>query len=238
MVGDRQRPTAYKQSLGIPEVMRSLVQLAPWNDVEVLGDILQERGQEIAAIIVEPMLGNGSGLMPQPGYLQFLREQCDEYGIVLIFDEVKTGFRMAAGGAREYFGVTPDLSTYAKALGNGYPIAAIGGHRDIMMTMGPGKVFQGGTYTGNAVSTAAADATLEFMQTGQVFPQIEKVGRVIMDGIDEILNRHGVPHFVTGVPGMFGICFTDKLPRDWRDLKACVGSSWADCNHKRRSMMG
>jgi glutamate-1-semialdehyde 2,1-aminomutase len=182
---------------------------------------LQERGQEIAAIIVEPMLGNGSGLMPQPGYLQFLREQCDEYGIVLIFDEVKTGFRMAAGGAREYFGVTPDLSTYAKALGNGYPIAAIGGHRDIMMTMGPGKVVQGGTYTGNAVSTAAADATLEFMQTGQVFPQIEKVGRVIMDGIDEILNRHGVPHFVTGVPGMFGICFTDKLPRDWRDLKAC-----------------
>jgi glutamate-1-semialdehyde 2,1-aminomutase len=220
-VGDRQRPTAYKQSLGIPEIMRDLVQLAPWNDVEVLGDILQERGQEIAAIIVEPMLGNGAGLMPQPGYLQFLREQCDEHGIVLIFDEVKTGFRMAAGGAQEYFGVIPDISTYAKALGNGYPIAAIGGHHDIMMTMGPGKVFQGGTYTGNAVSTAAADATLEFMQSGQVFPQIEKVGGMIMSGIDDILNRHGVPHFVTGVPGMFGICFADKLPRDWRDLKAC-----------------
>jgi glutamate-1-semialdehyde 2,1-aminomutase len=220
-VGNRQRPTAYKQSLGIPEIMRTLIELAPWNDVEVLGDILQEKGDQIAAIIVEPMLGNGAGLMPQPGFLQFLRDQCDQYGIVLIFDEVKTGFRMAAGGAQEYFGVIPDISTYAKALGNGYPIAAIGGHRDIMMTMGPGKVFQGGTYTGNVVSTAAADAVLEFMQSGQVFPQIEKVGRLIMEGIGEILNRHSIPHFVNGVPGMFGITFTDKQPRDWRDLHTC-----------------
>jgi glutamate-1-semialdehyde 2,1-aminomutase len=220
-VGNRQRPTAYKQSLGIPEIMRTLIELAPWNDVEVLGDILQEKGDQIAAIIVEPMLGNGAGLMPQPGFLQFLRDQCDQYGIVLIFDEVKTGFRMAAGGAQEYFGVIPDISTYAKALGNGYPIAAIGGHRDIMMTMGPGKVFQGGTYTGNVVSTAAADAVLEFMQSGQVFPQIEKVGRMIMEGIGEILNRHSIPHFVNGVPGMFGITFTDKQPRDWRDLHTC-----------------
>ena len=220
-VGDRQRPTAYKQSWGIPEVMRDLVQLAPWNDVEVLGDILQEKGEQIAAIIVEPTLGNGNGLMPQPGYHQFLREQCDQYGIVLIFDEVKTGFRIAAGGAREYFGVIPDISTYAKALGNGYPIAAIGGKRDIMMTMGPGKVFQGGTYTGNVVSTAAADAVLEFMQTGQVFPKIEKVGRMIMDGMHEILNRHGVSHVINGLPAMFAPCFTDKQPRDWRDLKAC-----------------
>ncbi len=220
-VGDRQRPTAHKQSLGIPEVMRDLVQLAPWNDVEVLGDILQERGQEIAAIIVEPMLGNGAGLMPQPGYMQFLRDQCNEYGIVLIFDEVKTGFRMAAGGAREYFGVIPDLSTYAKALGNGYPIAAIGGYRDIMMTMGPGKVFQGGTYTGNVISTAAADAVLEYMQMGNVFPQLEKVGGILMTGIAEILNRHSVPHVINGVPAMFGICFTNQQPRDWRDLQTC-----------------
>ncbi len=217
-VGDRNSPRAHKQSLGIPEMMRSLIQLCPWNDVEVLGDILQKRGEEIAAIIVEPILGNGNGLMPQPGYLEFLREQCDQYGIVLIFDEVKTGFRIAAGGARELFKVIPDLSTYAKALGNGYPVAAIGGGKDIMMTLAPGKVFQGGTYTGNVVSTAAADATLEFMQSGQVFPQIEKVGRTIMEGIDEILNRYSIPHFINGVPAMFGIALAEKQPKDWRDL--------------------
>ena len=217
-VGNRQSPRAYKQSLGIPEIMRSLVQLCPWNDVEVLGEMLQEKGEQIAAVIVETILGNGNGLMPQPGYLEFLREQCDQYGIVLIFDEVKTGFRIAAGGAREYFGVRPDITTYAKALGNGYPIAAIGGSKDIMMTFGPGKVFQGGTYTGNVVSTAAADATLEFMQSGKVFPQIKKVGTMLMEGIDEILNRYGVPHVINGVPAMFGVCLTEIQPRDWRDL--------------------
>ncbi|MEM7345628.1 MAG: guanitoxin biosynthesis PLP-dependent transaminase GntE [Chloroflexota bacterium] len=217
-IGDRNQPVGYKQSLGIPEVMRDLTVLSPWNDFEVLGDILQKRGQEIAGIIVEPMLGNGNGLMPQPGYLEFLREQCDEHGIVLIFDEVKTGFRMAPGGAREYFGVTPDISTYAKALGNGYPIAAMGGHKDIMMALGPGKVFQGGTYTGNVVSTAAADATLEQIQSGKVFEQLNKIGGILMTGISEVLDRHGVAHVINGVPAMFGLALTEEKLTDWRDL--------------------
>jgi glutamate-1-semialdehyde 2,1-aminomutase len=198
--------------------MRQLVQLCPWNDVETLGDILQERGEEIAAIIVEPMLGNAAALMPQQGYLQFLREQCDQYGIVLIFDEVKTGFRIAPGGAGEYFGVLPDISTFAKAMGNGYPIAAIGGKKEIMMSIGPGKVFHGGTYTGNVVSTAAADATLEYIQTGKVFPQIDKVGGQLMSGIGEILTRHGIAHFLSGTPSLFGIILADRMPRDWREL--------------------
>ena len=216
--GDRHRPVAYKQSDGIPEVMRDLVQLCPWNDVETLGDILQERGEEIAAIIVEPLLGNAAALMPQPGYLQFLREQCDEYGIVLIFDEVKSGFRIAPGGAGEYFGVLPDISTFAKAMGNGFPIAAIGGKKEIMMTVGPGKTFHGGTYAGNVVSTAAADATLEYIQTGKVFEQINHIGGKLMSGIDEILNRHRVPHHVSGTPGIFGVILSERKPRDWRDL--------------------
>lgn len=217
-VGDRHRPRAYKQSIGIPEVMRELVTLAPWNDVEVLGDILEEEGEQIAAIIVEPVLGNGAALTPKPGFLEFLRDQADQYGIVLIFDEVKTGFRMGPGGAGEYFGVLPDISTFAKAMGNGYPIAAFGGKKEFMMSVGPGKVFHGGTYTGNVVSTAAADATLEYMQSGKVFPQIEKVGGIIMAGIDEILNRHSIPHIISGVPSMFGIIFADRKPTDWREL--------------------
>jgi len=218
-VGKRSQPISHKQSLGIPEVMRSLVQLCPWNDVEVLGDILQKRGEEIAAIIVEPVLGNTAALMPQPGYLQFLREQCDEYGIVLIFDEVKTGFRLAPGGAGEYFGVLPDISTFAKAMGNGYPIAAIGGKKEIMMSMVPGKVFQGGTYTGNVVSTAAADATLEYIQTGQVFEQINRVGSILMKGIEEILTRHGIAHHIHGTPGMFGVTPMEMKAKDWRDAQ-------------------
>ena len=215
--GDRIRPIAHKESLGIPEGLRGLIQIAPWNDVEVLGDILQEKGERIAAVIMEPYLGNANALTPQPGYLEFVREQCDKYGIVLIFDEVKTGFRVAPGGIREATGVIPDLSTYAKALGNGYPIAAIGGHRAIMSKLAPKKVFQGGTYSGNAVSTAAADATLELLQTG-AFDQINKIGTAIMDGLGEICTRHSVPHFVNGTPGMFGICFSETRPRDWREL--------------------
>jgi glutamate-1-semialdehyde 2,1-aminomutase len=218
-VGKRSQPISHKQSLGIPEVMRSLVQLCPWNDVEVLGDILQQRGEEIAAVIVEPVLGNTAALTPQPGYLQFLREQCDEYGIVLIFDEVKTGFRIAPGGAGEYFGVLPDVSTFAKAMGNGYPIAAIGGRKEIMMTLAPGRVFQAGTYTGNVVSTAAADATLEYMQTGQVFEQINRVGGILMKGIGEILTRHDVAHHIDGTPGMFGVTPMETKPKDWRDAQ-------------------
>jgi glutamate-1-semialdehyde 2,1-aminomutase len=220
-VGDRRRPRGYKQSWGIPELMRELLVLCPWNDKEVLAEILQEKGEQIAAIIIEPALGNGAGLLPDADYMPFLRQQCDQYGIVLIFDEVKTGFRMGPGGASEYFGVLSDLATFAKAMGNGYPIAAFGGKKEIMMTIGPGKVFHGGTYNGNVVSTAAADATLEFIQTQPVFENINKVGNMLMSGIGEILNHHGVPHHVTGVPGMFGICFREEKPRNWRELREC-----------------
>lgn len=219
-VGNRRRPTPVKNSLGIPKAINDLILLCPWNDEEVLGEILAERGEEIAAIIVEPILGNANGLTPPASYLQYLRNQCDKYGIVLIFDEVKTGFRIAPGGAREYFGVIPDLSTYAKALGNGFPVAAIAGRKEIMMKLGPGHVFHGGTYSGNAASTAAADATLELIQSGEVFGKIRQVGRMIQDGVREICSRLGVPVLINGAPGMFGICFAETRPRDWRELLA------------------
>jgi glutamate-1-semialdehyde 2,1-aminomutase len=217
-MGTREHPKAYKQSWGVPELMRQLIEVCPWNDVEAVGELLKQRGHEIAAIIVEPVLGNAAVLMPQPGYLQFLREQCDQYGILLIFDEVKTGFRLAPGGAAEYFGVHPDISTFAKAMGNGYPIAAIGGKREVMMTIAPGKVFHAGTYTGNVVSTAAADATLEYIQSGKVFSQINRVGGRLIAGIEQILHDHSVPGFVSGTPSMFGVVLGERRPRDWREL--------------------
>ena len=218
-VGDRRRPIPYKNSLGVPKAIDDLIITCPWNDEEVLSEILAERGEEIAAIIVEPILGNSNGLLPAEGYHQFLRKICDEYGIVLIFDEVKTGFRIAPGGAREFFGVIPDISTYAKAMGNGFPVAAFGGKKEIMMKLGYGGVFQGGTYTGNVVSTAAADATLELIQSGEVFSKINKHGEMLQAGIKEICARHGVAVTINGAPGMFGVCFSEEAPKDWRELK-------------------
>ena len=216
--GDRNHPTPIRHGQGVPAAVRDLVQICPWNDVEVLGEMLQEKGEQIAAIIVEPVMGNVAALMPGPGYFEFLRQQCDQYGIVLIFDEVKTGFRLAPGGAREYYGVIPDLSTYAKALGNGFPIAAVGGRREIMMNFVPGRVFQAGTYAGNVVGTAAADATLEQIQSGIVFEQINRVGGRLIAGLDEILTRYSLPHFLSGTAGMFGIILAEKYPRDWREV--------------------
>ena len=138
--------------------------------------------------------------------------------MTLIFDEVKTGFRIAPGGAAEYFGVIPDMSTFPKALGNGYLVAAIGGKRDIMVSIEPDKAAHGGTYTGNVVGTAATDATLEYINTGSVFKDINRVGGTMMVGIAEILNRLGIAHQVHGTPEMFGITFGEKKPKDFHEL--------------------
>ncbi|MDM8518481.1 guanitoxin biosynthesis PLP-dependent transaminase GntE [Anaerolineales bacterium HSG6] len=217
-LNERNHPVPNKIGTGIPDLMSELMVMCRWNDVEMLGEILEEKGEQIAGIIIEPVLGNSMALTPHPDYFQFLRGQCDKYGIVLIYDEVKTGFRIAPGGAGEYFGVLPDLSTFAKAMGNGYPIAAIGGKKDIMMHLMPGKVFQGGTYSGNVVSTAAADATLERIQSGEVFVQLNKIGGILMDGISEILTRYDIAHHLHGTPAMFGITLSEQKPHNWREL--------------------
>jgi glutamate-1-semialdehyde 2,1-aminomutase len=160
--------------------------------------------------------------MPQPGWLEHIRKLCDEYGIVMIMDEVKTGFRVAPGGAQEYFGVQGDLVTYAKAMGNGFPIAAIGGKKEFMDSVGPGRTAQGGTYCGNSVGTAAADATLELIANG-VLDTVEKRGKALMEGIHSILIDADIPHHVPGVPAMFGIVFSEEEPTDFR--------AWAKTDH-------
>lgn len=217
-VGKRGEPIGHKTSQGVPNLVSQLLLIAVWNDREGVEKLLKEKGDAIAAIIVEPILANAGGLMPEAGFLQFLRDQCDMYGIILIFDEVKTGFRIASGGAGEHFGVRADLSTYAKAMGNGYPISAIGGKRDIMMTIAPGKVVHAGTYTGNVVVTAAADATLEYMQKHDVFNHLNQIGQQLMDGLDKILSHHQVPHHIHGLPSLFGLTLSESSPKDWRDV--------------------
>ncbi|NIO71294.1 MAG: aminotransferase class III-fold pyridoxal phosphate-dependent enzyme [Anaerolineae bacterium] len=221
-LGSRRNPINVQMSSGIPEGIRRYVINLPFNDFERLEEAVEAHWHELAAIMVEPILGNAAGIMSQPGWLEKVRELCDRHGIVLIFDEVKTGFRVARGGAQEYFGVKADLVTYAKAMGNGFPIAAIGGKEEVMMVIEPGRVSHGGTYTGNTVGTAAAAATLEILETEPVYEALFQRGQMLMDGIHEILNRAGIPHFVTGLPPMFSfILGVEEEPVDFRGY--CTG---------------
>jgi glutamate-1-semialdehyde 2,1-aminomutase len=216
-MGARRNPISVQLSSGIPEGIRQYVINLPYNDLERLEEVVEARWHELAAIMVEPVMGNSAGILPQPGWLEKIRELCDRYGIVLIMDEVKTGFRIALGGAQEFFGVKADLVTFAKAMGNGFPIAAICGRESVMSVVGPGSVSHGGTYSGNVVGTAAAAATLDILETQPILDTIFRRGRRLMDGIDEILTRFGIPHFMTGLPPMFSFSLgVDRPPTDFR----------------------
>lgn len=192
-LGSKRSPINVPATSGIPKGINQYVINLPYNDFERLEETITAQWGDIAAIFVEPMLGNSAGVMPLPGYLQKMRELCDKYGIVLVFDEVKTGFRMANGGAQAYFNIQADLVTYAKSLGNGFPIAAIAGKEDVMMTIEPGLMAHGGTYSGNVVGTVAAIATLEILETEPIIETIFKRGEALMTGIGEILTESDTP---------------------------------------------
>ena len=216
-LGSRFRPIALQSSSGIPEAIRSLVRTLPFNDLEMAQRAFKDEGQRIAAVIVEPMLGNAFGIMPLPGFLEGLRSLCDDNGSLLIFDEVKTGFRVAYGGACECFGVTPDLGTYAKAMGNGFPVAAIAMTDAVADGWRASGIAQAGTYSGNGIAVAAAGATIDRLATGEPHAQIEKVGRALMEGIEGVLADRGVEGKVTGHPSMFSVFFGEGDLQEFRD---------------------
>jgi glutamate-1-semialdehyde 2,1-aminomutase len=220
-IGSRRSPTAVSNSSGIPASIQDLVIVLPYNDFEILERTVRARWGEIAAIIVEPIAANMTSILPQPGWLEHIRRLCDEYGIVMIVDEVKTGFRIARGGATEYFGIKGDLMTYAKSLANGYPLAAIGGSKEVMGVIEPGRMAQGGTYCSNVVGVAAALATLEVIETTEALKTVAARGQRLMKGIDEVLTEAGLEHTLTGVPSMFSFVFgLSRPPREYRDLQA------------------
>jgi glutamate-1-semialdehyde 2,1-aminomutase len=217
-LGSKRNPIALPNTSGIPKAINQYVITVPFNDFDALERAVKSHWGDLAAIFVEPMLGNSASIMPQPGFLEKIRELCDEYGIVMMFDEVKTGFRIANGGAQEYFGIQADLVTYAKAMGNGFPIAAIAGKEEVMMTIEPGRLAHGGTYSGNVVGAAAADKTLDILEKQPILETINQRGKALMSGIGDILTEQDIPHVVTGVPSMFGIFLgKDEEPRDFRD---------------------
>jgi glutamate-1-semialdehyde 2,1-aminomutase len=219
-MGHRRSPIPAPTSSGIPKCIHELVIALPYNDFETLERTVKQGWGDVAAIIVEPILGNLAGTMPQPGWLEHIRALCDEYGMVMIMDEVKTGFRVAPGGAQELLGVQGDLATYAKAMANGFPIAAIGGTHEVMGSVGTGRTAQGGTYCGNVVGTAAAQATLEIIAEGQALRTMEARGTALMEGIHDILTEAGLAHRILGVPSMFGITFGEEEPVDFRSWLA------------------
>jgi glutamate-1-semialdehyde 2,1-aminomutase len=216
-LGSRFQPIAVQSSSGIPDSIRTVVRTLPFNDLELARRTFADEGGRIAAVIVEPMLGNAFGILPEEGFLEGLRALCDQHGSVLIFDEVKTGFRIALGGANEHFGVRPDIGTYAKAMGNGFPVAAIAMRDAVAEGWRQGGIAQAGTYSGNAIAAAAASATIDRLSTGDPYSQIEKVGRGLMEGIERVLADRGVEGKVIGHPAMFSIYIGEGDLRDFRD---------------------
>ncbi len=217
--GNRRSPIAVPASSGIPKSMREFIITLPFNDFEGFERVMRTHGEQIAAVITEPCQGNCAAINPQDGFLQLIRKKTEEYGCVFILDEVKTGFRIANGGAQEYYNINPDMVTYAKALGNGYPIAAFGGKREIMSIIGHG-VAQGGTYTNNKPGVAGAFATLSLLKSKPILKTIEKRGQRLMDGLKEIFEENEIPAVFTGYPAMFSFSLNvDKVTcqRDWQE---------------------
>lgn len=216
-------------SLGIPkELSKYTLAACEWNNFESIEQTVKKNYKNVAAIITEPVMGNAAAIPPKNGFLQQLRELCDKYNIVLIFDEVKTGFRLAKGGAQQIFNVKPDLTTFAKSLGNGYPIAAFGGRKDMMELVGPGKVMHGGTYSANPISLTAAKTTLKELKKSEVWHHLYSYGKKLMAGIDDTLTEHKIPHIVHGFPTMFQFLFTNKEEiTNYRDLRFCDTKKFA-----------
>jgi glutamate-1-semialdehyde 2,1-aminomutase len=222
-LGDRDNPVRLAWGRGIPAAITETVIPVPYNDLDTLRRVFEREGEDIAAVIIEPVLGNAQGILPREGFLAGVRALTQEFGALLIFDEVKTGFRFALGGAAEHFDITPDLATYAKAIGNGYPAAAFGGRRDVM-SMLPEHVSHGGTYAGNRVAAAAAVQVLRILRDTDALATVRRNGERTQEGLRQVLDRTGLAYVFTGTPQMFGVMFTDVLPDDYR--------GWAATDHE------
>ena len=197
-------------SPGVPRAIADLTLTLPYSDLGAVVDCLAARGQDVAAIIVEPVAGNMNCIPPVEGYLDGLRSACDEHGCLLIFDEVMTGFRVALQGAQGLYGITPDLSTFGKVIGGGMPVGAFGGKREFMEMVAPsGPVYQAGTLSGNPVAMAAGLANLELITRDGFFEKLAGKTGMLVEGIQLAADRAGVPFRTTRVGGMFGLFFTD-----------------------------
>lgn len=196
-------------SPGVPSACADLTLTVPFNDLDAVRSCFDKQGDEIACLIVEPVAGNMNCIPPVEGYLQGLRDLCDQYGVVLIFDEVMTGFRVALGGAQAHYGITPDLSTFGKVIGGGMPVGAFGGKRELMELVAPsGPVYQAGTLSGNPVAMAAGLATLDQITVPGFYEALSDKTRMLTEGIQTEADFFDIPFTTTRVGGMFGLYFS------------------------------
>ncbi|MGB0640251.1 MAG: aspartate aminotransferase family protein [Myxococcota bacterium] len=206
---------------GIPASTRDLVDFIPLNDSQALTQLFATKGEQIAAVLLEPIMGNCGSIAATPAWMQELRDTCTQHGSMLIIDEVKTGFRVAKGGAQELYGIHADLTTYAKAMGNGYPVACFGGRAEVMDVIGAGGgVVHGGTYTANLVALSAANATVDILANTDALATVERVGAAIRDVLGRVFTAAGIEHRFAGPAAMFGIHFGDNVPTNYRDWKS------------------
>ncbi len=206
-------------SPGIPEdIVRHTISL-PFNDEAAVANAFERFGDQIAAVIVEPVPGNMGVVVPREGFLKRIRELTKQYGSLLIFDEVITGFRVASGGAQKLFGIMPDITCLGKIIGGGLPVGAYGGRREIMKEIAPeGEIYQAGTLSGNPLAMAAGIATLRILQRGGIYEELEKKGKLLFDGILEKAEKKGVSVKINRIGSMGSIFFTDKDVIDFESV--------------------
>ncbi|MCB1653933.1 MAG: glutamate-1-semialdehyde 2,1-aminomutase [Pseudomonadales bacterium] len=209
-------------SAGVPADFAKHTLTTAFNDIDAVEQLLSEVGDTVACIIVEPVAGNMNCVPPAPGFLQGLRSLCDKHGVVLIFDEVMTGFRVAPGGAQQHYGVTPDLSTFGKVIGAGMPVGAYGGKREIMEKIAPlGPVYQAGTLSGNPVAMAAGLANLQLIQEPGFFETLEARTRELCKGLEAGARAAGIPLQTLSIGGMFGFFFSETPVSTFAQAQAC-----------------
>ncbi len=218
---DTHAPAVIPFGAGIPAKARDLVDIIGLNDFDALENLFKQRSDQLACVLLEPIIGNAGSISASQAWLQRLRDLCDQNGTLLLIDEVKSGFRVAKGGAQSLYGIYADLTTYAKAIGNGYPVAAFGGRAAVMDVIGSNKgaVVHGGTYTANLVGLSAAHATLDILANTDALKTVDEAGTQIKNVLSKVFTRAGVEHAFAGPPAMLGIHFTPDVPQTYRDWR-------------------
>jgi glutamate-1-semialdehyde 2,1-aminomutase len=218
-LGSDRDPEIVPYGKGIPPTVRQLAHITPMNDFQRLEDVFKRHGDNLAAMLIEPIQGNCCSIMASPEYVRLARELCTKHGVMLIIDEVKSGFRVGKSGIQGILGVTPDITTFAKALANGYPISVVAGREEVMRTFRYGGASHGGTYTAHSVSLAAAEETLRILDETPALETLAAYGERLKAGISAILNARGIVHSYSGHPSMFGLFFAEVPPDNYRAWK-------------------
>jgi glutamate-1-semialdehyde 2,1-aminomutase len=217
--GPDDHPIPVPQGPGMPKGVEQNLIILPWNDANALAETIKREGDNIAAVLTEPVMCNTGCILPKPGYLETMRELTHKHGIVLIFDEVITGFRLGLAGAQGRLGIKPDLSVFAKGIGGGFPVAAMGGRADIMALVANGTVSMAGTYSANGIAIAAANAALDELNTPGLYAKLDAVSDELRHGLEKVLKDAGLPAYVVGLGPLMQVWFAKDEIHNYRDAE-------------------